>query len=160
MVYSRCMTDLEKEHVLHKVVAASAFLFALMILPVAQYLLVNSKADNGQVAGVSTDQTITRSNVTNPVECSQKKDQDLADLTKFEDGKKRALLRDYQTAVQPYQAAQQVLTGTPEQIQTEKAALDKLIDAEYQPYLKKLSDVQTAVDTQRQQINAEVCATP
>jgi hypothetical protein len=152
------MNDTDKEHVLHKVVAASAFVFALMILPVAQYILVGSKpAETGQVAGVSTDASVTKQSVLSPAECVAQQQKDLADLTTFEAGKKQALLRAYETAVAPYKAAQQVLTGTPEKIQTEKQALNSLIDVEYQPYLAKLSTVQTAVEKQRADITARTC---
>lgn len=153
------MNDLDKEHVLHKVVAASAFVFALMILPVAQYLLVGTKpGETGQVAGVSTDKTITQQNVQSPAECEAQKQKDLSDLATFETGKKQALLRTYDAAVAPYTAAEKVLTGTPEHIQTEKQALEGLIDAEYQPYLAKLSTVEQAVSKQRDEITARTCA--
>lgn len=153
------MNDLDREHVLHKVVAASAFVFALMILPVAQYLLVGNKTpETGQVAGVSTDKTVTQQNVLSPSECEAQKQKDLTDLSTFEAGKKQALLRTYDAAVAPYTAAEQVLTGTPEKIQSEKQALESLIDAEYQPYLAKLSTVEQAVSKQRADITARNCA--
>jgi len=60
------MTTRAKEHLLHRIIAASSFVFALCILPVAQYALVGLGENGdgqGAVAGVSTDRTITEQNV-------------------------------------------------------------------------------------------------
>jgi hypothetical protein len=104
------MTDLKhREDLLHKIIATSGFLFALCILPVAQYYLVTnqlpsgSKAD-GQVAGVSTDTSITEASVpvTTPVShgtCVAQKNSDLESLLRFERGNLIAYKRDYETAL-------------------------------------------------------------
>jgi hypothetical protein len=60
--------ELQKEYLLHKIVAVSGFLFALLVLPVVQHVLVASREaaqpsgiagqsapENGEVAGVSTE---------------------------------------------------------------------------------------------------------
>ena len=68
------MDILEKERKLHKIVAASGFLFVLFMLPLIQYSISSGKAgggssiaqnsqnqdpqENGQVAGASTDESI------------------------------------------------------------------------------------------------------
>src|ERR1044072_9795036 len=155
------MNDLEKEHLLHKIIAASAFVFALMILPVAQYFLVSNKLppEQGQVAGFSPEpQVTTQANVANPAECEAKKQQDLADLDRFYNGEKQAKLRDYEAAVAPYKQAQEVLQGEPEKVQQEKAALDGLIEAEYQPYIQKLTAIEQAVSGERQTIQSRSCS--
>jgi len=69
--YYRGMTIRAKELLLHKVVATSAFVFALCILPVAQYLLIghgaaSQRGEQGTVAGVSTDSSITEASVPTP----------------------------------------------------------------------------------------------
>ena len=152
------MNDHQKEYLLHKVVAASAFLFALCILPVAQYFLVTNQlsGENGEVAGVSTDKNITQASIPSE-DCQQKKDTDIADLDRYNNGKKIALLRSYEISVEPYRAAIRVLQGTPETVQSETAALNQLIDTEYQPYLKKLSEVESAVESQKKEIESRSC---
>jgi hypothetical protein len=158
--------DLAREHFLHRLVAGSAFLFALSILPVAQYYLVggHTGADQGQVAGVATVASPSPSSfaaVANTggtlLECVNQKDTDQADLTKFLEGKKKALLRDYEQAVEPYRFTITQLQGTPEQINSERASLEKLIDSEYQNYLSQLNAVESAVAAQQQEIIAREC---
>jgi len=156
------MHDLKKEHLLHKIVATSGFLFALCILPVAQYLLVNGGKipSNGSVAGISTDTKVAAEvpqDQGSSASCSAKKQQELSDLATFYNGKKAALLRDYQTAVQPYQAAETVLAGTPESIAAEKAALDGLINDQNTKYTQNLAAVDAAVKTAQDGIAAESC---
>jgi hypothetical protein len=156
------MTDLEKEHLLHKVVASSAFLFALLILPVAQYLLVSSQpaVQQGDVAGVSTqapEVSVAPQRVLTPAECEAQRAQDLADLSKWDEGKKRAMLTAYETAVKPYKDAIAVLTGDQATIDQEKYSLNQLIEDEYRPYLERLDSVQKAVATQRQEIVSRTC---
>lgn len=160
--YDLRMTDLEKEHLLHKVVASSAFLFALLILPVAQFLLVSGQptAQQGEVAGVSTEApsvSVAPQRVLTPAECEAKRTTDLADLEKWDEGKKRAMLTTYEAAVKPYKETLAILTGTQESIDTEKESLNRLIEGEYRPYLEKLESVETAVATQRQEIVSRTC---
>ena len=153
--------DLKKEQLLHKVVATSGFLFALCILPVAQYLLVNGgTAQNNSVAGISTDTKVVGDvpqSQTGAANCAAKKQQSLDDITTFYNGKKAALLSAYQAAVKPYQDAEAVLTGTPESIASEKTALDKLINDQYVPYTQQLAKVDAAVETARNGVTVESC---
>lgn len=155
------MNDINKEQLLHKVIASSAFLCALCILPVAQYFLNSntpSHSERGQVAGVSTD-TITQASVplSDSAACQTKRTTDLADLQRYETGTKIAILSTYEETIAPYESAAKGLRGTPESITSEKEALNRLIDGEYQPYLKKLSAVDSAVLSQKKEIESRSC---
>lgn len=156
--------DLKREHRLHKIVAGSAFLFALCLLPVTQYFLVNgmggspmAQEETGQVAGVTTERTQQSVQGEDLLSCVQRKDKDTADLQLFSEGKKKAMLRDYESAVQPYREAAALLQGAPEQVAQERAALEDLIDEEYQAYLSELATVEAAVAGAQQEINSRVC---
>lgn len=160
------MNDIQKEHVLHKVLASSAFICALCILPVAQYFLVNNqlpqgRGDQGQVAGVTTERASVAPETTvadETPECSTNTTQELADLQLYLDGKKAALLRDYQQLVAPYEQALLAVTGAPAKAEEERAAIQSLIDREQQPYLKKLTAVEEAVESQKKDIESRSCA--
>ena len=52
------MHSAHKEHLLHKVLAGSAFVFALALLPVAAYFLGPAASTSGNVAGVSTERPL------------------------------------------------------------------------------------------------------
>jgi hypothetical protein len=162
--------DLERrEQLLHKVVAGSALAFAVSILPVAQYYLTpfNGTAatpETGTVAGVSTDADFADIPAASPspsyatlAECQAAKDSDLANLDRYLQGKKLADLAAYNKEVDPYQQALKVLKGTPDEIAQNTTALNQLIDQTYQPYLKKLSDVESAVESQKNEISSRVC---
>lgn len=166
------METYEREQMLHKLVAAGAFVFALSILPVAQYYLVpgNNSVEKGQVAGVSTEAptspsssqilgNVPSNNWKNGQECRDTITQELNDLTKFENGKKLGLLRDYNTAVDPYKQAIGVLTGTPESISVEKNSLEGLIKTEDDKYSAKLTALDIAVSNQRASYQAVDCPT-
>ena len=177
------MNGIEKEQVLHKVVAASAFLFALCVLPVAQYYLVTNKlegkSESGQVAGASTDQSITRSSVAStsgstetgdPVaacdksypqlSCEERRSKCLDDLDRFLTGKKQSIISGYEslTVVKQYRAALEDIQKNNPSDTTNIEALNKLIDGEYQPYVKKLSDVESAVESQKKLLEARSCS--
>lgn len=173
-LYYGDMTDLEREHLLHRVVAGSAFLFALCILPVAQYYLVTNQLPesanlpkNGEVAGASvqeTVETITQANIPageaifqTQEECVAQKQKDWDNLVRFMDGKKLALLRTYQIAVDPYEKTLASLQEDEGAAQSEIDALNQLIDQEYQPYIQKLKEVQSAVDSQKNSIESRAC---
>ena len=50
------MTNAQKEHLLHKILAGSAFSFALALLPIANYYFQQpAGSEQGNVAGVSTE---------------------------------------------------------------------------------------------------------
>ncbi len=158
--------ELAREHFLHRLVAGSAFFFALCILPVAQYFLVGGRGiEQGLVEGVSTEvspaatvlQSIPENGLT-LVECTNKKEVDRSDLERFLEGKKKALLREYEKAAEPYNVAIALLRQTPGVDQeSEIASLETLIDTEYQVYLKEMSAVDVAVVAQQAEIEARVC---
>ena len=58
ITYYRRMHSAHKEHLLHKVLAGSAFVFALALLPVAAYFLGPAASTPGSVAGVSTERPL------------------------------------------------------------------------------------------------------
>lgn len=161
--YTQCMSDMDREHLLHKVVAVSGFVFALLILPVAQYFITNgreqAKQETGTVAGVSTDTNITKGAVVqDPATCEQNKEKDLADLQVWYDGRLTALNRDHDAAIKPYQEAIPLITG--DNAETEKASLQKLIDEETATYSTKRDQIASAVDSQTKEISSRICATP
>ena len=153
------MTDTAKEHFLHKTIAASAFVFALCILPVSQYVLVSRQTSDtqGTVAGVSTDKTITQASIVSPQECEATRVKDLADLDKYLTGTKVGFDREYQKKVAPYTEAIAALKGTPEEIAAQTSELNALIEVDHAPYIKKLSDLDDAVSSQKNEIESRSC---
>jgi hypothetical protein len=149
------MDTQDREHLLQKVVAVSGFVFALLILPVAQYVLVHGgqqPAEQGTVAG---DTTITNADLpSDPAACTAKKSQDLKDLQAWQDNRLAALDRDYKTAVDPYKAAIPVVTGD---VVKEQASLQSLIDDETRKYTAKKTAITTAVDKQITALSAQNC---
>lgn len=168
-----CMVDLERrERILHRVAAGSAFAFALCILPIAQYYLTPytggvSSSESGKVAGVSTDASITDVNLSDmpaatasPVyasaaDCLTGKEKDLQDLNRFLVGKKQADLAEYTQKVKAYQDTLDRYEG--QMSPSDASALHQLIDDQYQPYLKKLSLVEAAVESQKNAIESRLC---
>ena len=111
---------------------AAAFAGVFAILPASQYFLVINRltapaSEQGQVAGVRTEGVTVRASLPQEPAC---------------DGQKAALLADYEKTVAPYKAAIPVLQGSPENIQSETEALNRLISDEYQSYLKKAALLQ------------------
>lgn len=173
--YSHKITkDLSREHFLHRLVAGSAFIFALCILPVAQYFLVQSRTEvsatqeKGEVAGVSTSNNTSEPEVLGvaatpeaspktKAECEAKKTKDLADLQRFIDGKKKAMLTSYEVKVQPYRYALSALDPNSPSASAERAELTSLIDAEYQPYLQELATVEKLVVDENARISSAAC---
>jgi hypothetical protein len=152
------MTDLDREHLLQKIVAGSGFLFALLILPIAQYYLVNSPEtpkEQGTVAGVSTDKTVTEAVVQDSTACTEQKSKDLSDLQVWQDGRIAALTRELDAAVQPYQQAIEVVTG--ENVEAEKAALTKLIADEQQAFEAKRNQIVAVVDAKVKELSTKDC---
>lgn len=158
--YHYAMTDLDREHLLQKIVAVTGFLFALLILPVAQYFLVGghqaAQSEQGTVAGVSTDKTVTNADVpSDPAACSAKRTQDLADLQKFYDGEVLALQRKHQ-ALQMYKSAQASLpTDATADV---KDSFVQLVATEQASYDKDLAPIKAAVDAQTKAISSEDCS--
>ncbi|MBU6389062.1 hypothetical protein KGQ71_00955 [Patescibacteria group bacterium] len=135
------MTDFEKENVLRKVVASSAFLLSLSILPIAQHYFVGDTGQlsgSGVVKGVSTSVPTTPGTTTfrgadlpqpTPDDaCLAKKQKDLSDLQLFDDGEKAAILRNYEQK-----------------------------KVEYQQYLNQLAAVEAAVGPQKKAIESRSC---
>jgi hypothetical protein len=152
------MNDSTKEIFLHKIVASSAFLCALCILPVAQYFLVTSKLPSGEVAGVSTEeQPVIQASILSPEECASNRTKELADLQNYLVGTKIAFQAEHDATVAPYKQAMAALQGDPETIATEKAALEKLIKEEGAPYLEKVSALDSAVESQKKEIESRSC---
>jgi hypothetical protein len=153
------MHDLDREHRLHKVVAVSGFLFALLILPVAQFILKDGRElaqrESGSVAGVSTDTSVTNASVIDPVTCSATREQELKELQAWSEVRIGVLDREYATTVAPYEAAIPVLTG--DTVATEKQALEGLISEAQQSYETKRDQVVTAVDAQVKEISSRDC---
>lgn len=150
----------EKEQFLHKTIAASAFVCALCILPVAQYLLGEGSlvSQQGDVAGASTDTSITQASIAKfGPECEDQKATDLADLDKYLTGTRIAFENEFGKRAKPYQEAITVLTGTTESIATDTAALAELVEVERQAYLSKLSSLESAVSSQKNDIEARSC---
>lgn len=158
------MTELDREHFLQKVVAASGFLFALLILPVAQYLLLDGQnraeqTEQGSVAGVSTEEQIIRGNIPqdNPLQCLEAKRQELTNLQEWSTGRLAALQREYEAAITPYQQAIPVLTG--DNVDAERAALQGLIADEAAAYSARRDQIVAAVDARVKEVSALECGT-
>ena len=164
------MNPVEKEHLLHKVVAASAFVFALSILPLSQYFLVINRipaGEQGKVAGVSTDASITHTQADIPVAssspaltgqaCETQKQQELAQLDAWMDNDKKGLQSKFQKEIDPYQKAIPLIQGSDDYIHTQTDALNRLISDADQIYRQKVADAQSAVDSQKKSIDARSC---
>jgi hypothetical protein len=157
--YYYYMHENDREHVLQKVVAVSGFLFALLVLPVAQYLLVNGQqqapTEQGTVAGVSTDNTVTTDAVVqDPEACIAQRSQDLADLQRFYDGEIANLNNKHNPLIQGYQAA---LAQTAATDTANIVSLNKLITDEQAAYSKEKAPIQAAVDKQTKEISSRSC---
>ena len=162
------MNEHEKEQVLHKIVAGSAFVFALSLLPIAQYYLTSSGAlskEQGAVAGVSTDSSITSdalANFSTPspttyaslADCQAAKTKEVNDLETYRIGKEQADVADYNTSIQPFQAA----LSDPATTTEDRTALLNLIETNYhQPYLSKVSAVESAVSQKKAEVESRSC---
>jgi peptidoglycan hydrolase CwlO-like protein len=149
------MEDDKREHLLQKVVAVSGFLFALLILPIAQFALVNGRpAEEGTVAGVSTDETVTQASIEDPTACLEDKQQKLTELQEWLSGRLIALDRSYTAVVAPYQAALPVVTGD---VEAEQRALNELIAKETAKYDAEKAQIVAAVDAQVKEQSSRDC---
>ncbi len=155
------MTDLEREHKLHKIIATSAFVMALCILPVAQQLIgegaVNRQKNTGEVAGVSTDTSITNANVAvsptpeTGLSCQAQKEIDLANLERLNTGNKLAADREYREDIASYQEA---LSRVPA---NDRAPLQAIIDEITQKYNDDLAQLAAAVEPQKNALESRAC---
>ena len=165
------MSDLERrEQILHRVVAGSAFAFALSILPVAQYYLTpyapQTTPETGKVAGVSYDRTLGEVPLVSPspdADCAATKAKDLSDLDTYLVGKQKADLASADAAAAKYQVPLQQLQATPEYIAGDATALanakaiENLIDTDKKPYLNDMSAVESAVESQKKVVESRSC---
>ena len=166
--------DVKREQRLHRVIAATAFVFALCVLPVAQYLLVQrptqqlaSTQENGQVAGVTTTRDLGDAALATPApptpsptslaECNANKAKDTDDLQRFAEGKKKSMLSKYEVSVQPYKVALANLSGEGPDVIRERENLSQQIDQKSTAYQAELNTVEQAVASSQQAINDYVC---
>ena len=159
----------KREFVLHRVLAGSAFVFALCILPVAQYLLKTNQSsdlEGGQVAGVSTNAPADRAmeNLASSPEassstlnCQEQKDKALVDLDRFLSGMKLALSRNYSVKIAPYQTSLNGIQGDSPKAIEERGAIQKLILTESNKYQAELAKTELAVSKERASTLAQVC---
>lgn len=151
---------------LHRIVAGSAFLLAICMLPVLQYVLVEKPANatkaavagtalvGGTVAGVSTDTTITTATV---LSCAEQQVQ-LADLDRWIKGKKAAISRELTEKLQPYEDALILLTGSDAKTELERESILSIIEQEKAPFLRRMTDSENTVTAARNQLQAQDCA--
>ena len=159
LLYIHMTTPREKEHFLHKLVVSSAFVCALCILPVAQYVLVSSEnvgttPEQGVVAGVSTDADIIPS-PTPEVACAAKTSQ-IASLDSWLTNYQAGITTDYNNEVEVYRTT---LAQNPSMDQADKDALNKLITDDYAPYSKRLEAAASAVESQKEVLASASCLT-
>jgi hypothetical protein len=156
------MNDVEKEHFLHKIVAISGFLFALCILPVAQYYLVTSKLpvntlnpNQGQVAGVSTDTTITHADISSSLvhsQCVAQRDIDLANLVRLETGNMKAYQREYEDALAKDQSSIALLS-----VADHQNLLPALLEQEKKTYQDHQNQLEAALEPQKKAVESRPC---
>jgi len=164
------MHERRRELTLHKVVAGSAFLFALCLLPVAQYLLFDypgkviptASIEGGTVAGVSTDQSITATSTPRTLGDQQEiacadRDKQLEAIDAWMVSRRLSVEKTYEEAVKPYRDALGQLQGTPDQIASEQTALNSLITNARPAYDQKIADAQRAVDSQKLSLTSAPC---
>ncbi len=154
--------SLAHEHLLHKVVACSAFLFALSVLPLAQYVFVDqvvpttATSEQGQVAGVST----TRESIPTALTCAEQTTQ-VADLQKWLEGRRSFILSEQDKATKGYTDAIALLESDTTRSTAEKeqeiASIQSLIAGTLTPYTKRLQQSETAVADQIATIQASPC---
>ncbi len=168
----RMKTHQHHEYLLHRVVAGSAFLFALCLLPVVQYVVVErplnqataqvgTSSENGQVAGVSTDASPSIADVTANKNVSnlacvelevQKKD-----LSRWIAGVRAAQQRKIDDAVAPYKDALNQITGTDATSANERSAIEKLIADQSAPFARKLTAYEKTYTEQKAVLDGTLC---
>lgn len=129
------MNGFNKEHLLHKVLAGSAFAFALALLPIASHYFQQPAKEQGNVAGVSTERPLADiaavPKPTSAAECAANKQAQLDDLDRL------------QASWQSAYAREMGANAT-------QAAVDE--------YTAKYEKEFAAVETERQRIEAQSCS--
>ncbi|MEI6478299.1 MAG: hypothetical protein WCO52_04930 [bacterium] len=158
------MTDTQKEHLLHKLIASSAFLFALCILPVAQYLLVSGQVTStatktgGQVLGASTDSTIINADVPS-LSCQEAKTKDLNQLeVSYYQPTLAKWQADEDTAASALEGELVNLKVDPATTQAQLDALSAQIEATKAPFETKIAQLTSAVESQKNEIESRACS--
>ena len=123
---------MNREHFLHKIVATSAFLFALSSLPVLQYFLINKPlqdaapvaltTQSGVVAGVSTEATAAP---LTKVQCLAKKQSDLDGLVLYQTGYQKALAASFQKGVLSAEQYNQKVSAVDAAVVAQKASIER-----------------------------------
>ena len=168
------MDNYQKSQFLHKVIAGSAFVFSLCILPVAQHFLVTNQlttsstnqanlvpAENGTVAGASTDQSIVQpiASLVSPqpteVACQtdQARSQQLQDIDKVLGEQEKFLGSQYLKNTDQYSKQ---LAALPETTANKRniEGLKLLINAEFTRYTDRLAHVREVLDSQKKSLEA------
>ena len=169
LLYDKYMHNFEHENLLHKIVAGSAFVFALCVLPLANYALQsgrNQAQEAGKVAGASTDTTIINGDIAKPQItpqatplCGAEQAQALANLDLFVAGQKSFLQKQFSENTAQYTAAIAHLTGTKQHVASEKLALQSLIQAKQDDYSTRLAKVESVVAPQKAALLSASCPT-
>ena len=156
------MNDLRREDLLHKIVATSGFLFALCILPVAQYYLVANQLPagakiEGQVAGVSTDTSITEASVPTPIPaghqgCEAQRAVDLVNIQRLETGDLIAYKREYEVALTKDQDSLTPLSASDRQ-----KLSTLLFAAEAKKYEDSKTQLEAALVPQKKSVESRPC---
>jgi|GEM_PF-5665072 len=154
--------DLAREHFLHRLVAGSAFLFALCILPVSQYFLLGNHVvdQNGQVLGIATEAPTTLGVVATPnslLDCAHQKQADEDNVDSSLAAREQKLTTDHQVHVTDYTNALAQLTGVTDQDNAQRVSIQKLEDAEVTTYQNAVQTAETTAATQKQEIDARDC---
>lgn len=160
------MTTRAKELLLHKIVATSAFVFALCILPVAQYLLSGQKTptqtvETGTVAGASTDTSIIEQSVPTPpvnlLGCDAQKQQDLASLQTEQDNWVASLQVLENKATVSYDAEIAALTGTADSIVQQTEGVNARKAQAIAAYEASINQEEASVSSQKNAVESRSC---
>lgn len=177
------MDDERKIRFLHKTMAVSGFLFALTILPVAQYVIISNRIpvgtdtttatarELGSVAGVSTDadnEAVKEEHAVNgdePVmvryatvdQCLAKRDLDLSQLESWNTQMQKFYMNQFST--QPEVAELETKLNNTALSQAQRNDISAALDLMRSTYGvdKKLSDLKRAVDNQKTAILSRTC---
>ena len=152
------MNEDKKIRILQRVLAASAFVCALSILPVMRYALLDRPlassspvAENGQVAGVSTSlPDVAPSPSATPLICVNK-EKELADLDKWLADQETYEKQRYTDKTSPFNETLATLKGS------EHDALQKIVDGELKNYQDRVQAAEAAVASQKSAVASLPC---
>ena len=148
------MTHRRKEHILQNIMAFSFFVLALGLLPVTNSLIHKGQpeAQTGQVAGVSTDRSLSDQD-----SCIQDQQSQLVTLQATYDQQNVTSLNQFDQMTQEYTEAKQQLQGAPESIVAETQALDGLIADQEQAYHQALLAAERDFESQKATLESVSC---